>query len=376
MSLLSVQIVAPDSAHWADWIDGALSPDRDRQDMARSFHQRLLDQGKIPFLSWHHLEELLCIESDENARRRVAFLQSLPLIAWMRAPGDEAGLGGITDILASEAIAADQGSDAPSDVRDAVRQRLMRTGTAEEAIGSEAWVWEAVRPALLARRPHIGMVAALGGFRVTDDSQTVAQIAAQQLRTPEDRDRMLAAIHAKVFREALATDSRRSQEEALAMANAFITRVIAMAPADGISVRELVTSKYVAQGVDPDEIRDESLLSELSDLGTFRSHLRVVAENTGLSFDRLKRVKMNRLPSWLITNALRRFGQERVARPGSDVHDEHLAVLAAYTDQVFVDKRTHEDFRRVLQKAPDIASLVGTISKASRYGDITEVADS
>jgi hypothetical protein len=73
------------------------------------FHNELLDQGKIPFLSWHHLEELLGIEDDARASARIIFLQSLPLIAWMRFPQEPAGLGAITDILAAEAIAVDAG---------------------------------------------------------------------------------------------------------------------------------------------------------------------------------------------------------------------------------------------------------------------------
>jgi len=52
------------------------------------------------------------------------------------------------------------------------------------------------------------------------------------------------------------------------------------------------------------------------------------------------------------------------------VTDEHLAVLAAYSDILYVDKRTHQDFLRALQKTPDIAPLIGTVAKASRYSDL------
>lgn len=375
MGLITPQIIAPDTSQWANWLDDALGTEPDRRAAARGLHQQLLDQGKIAFLSWHHLEELLGIASDENARARVAYLQSLPLIAWMRFPDEEVGLGAIVDILAAEAIAVAEGCDDPADVRDHVRARLMRTGPAIDAIGNENWVWEVVRPHLLARRPHVGMVAALSGFSVFDMNQTLAQAAAQQVRSPEERKRMLVAIHAKVMREATEADPKRSPAEARAMADEFISRVLAMAPKQEVKVRDLLVSNFISQGLDPEEIRDEAPLSNLSLLVTFRQHLQVVAERTDLSFSQLKQVRMERLPSWLITDALRRHGQKRRVRPASDVLDEHLAVLAAYTDLLYVDRRTHEDFRRVRQKSPEVARLLCPIAKAKHYSDLLAADD-
>ena len=121
------------------------------------------------------------------------------------------------------------------------------------------------------------------------------------------------------------------------------------------------------QGVDEHEIRDDRTIAELSAHGTFRSQLMVVAEKTRLLFQRLKRVEMQSLPSWRIADALRRHGQERTKKPGSDVHDQHLAALAAYTYILFVDKRTMDDLRRVRQKQPELAALFGEIRKASDF---------
>ncbi|WP_142781901.1 hypothetical protein [Agrobacterium sp. T29] len=108
MMLLKAAIVAPDTSHWANWIDAAITPASPKGQIARDLYQRLLDQGRIPFLSWHHLEELLVVDDPANARARVAYLQSLPLLAWMRMSGERI-LGGIVDILAAEAIAYDSG---------------------------------------------------------------------------------------------------------------------------------------------------------------------------------------------------------------------------------------------------------------------------
>jgi 2-keto-4-pentenoate hydratase len=46
--------------------------------------------------------------------------------------------------------------------------------------------------------------------------------------------------------------------------------------------------------------------------------------------------------------------------------------LAAYTDALYVDKRTHEDFRRFISKEPELARLLGAICKAKTFTEMAE----
>jgi hypothetical protein len=337
MALVRPVIVAPDTSHWANWIDDALGPDASKRDEARRLHARMLERGRIPLISWHHLEELLCIESDGNARSRVAFLQSLPMVAWMRMPGANEGLGGIMEIMAGEALAFHSGCEDLIDVRDWVRTRLMRTGTVTQAIGRENWVWDVARPEMMARRPRMGMVSALSDLRPFDDAQTVGQLSRKVVRSPADRRAMLSKMHADATAQALPADQKRGADEARAMADGFLASMIEMEPPTGTSVRDLIVATHVAQGLDPEEIRDDCTIAELALLGTFRSQLRITARLANVPFERLKGVRMESLPSWRIGEALQRHGQKRTVRPGSDLHDQHLAVLAAYVDELFVD---------------------------------------
>lgn len=92
MNLVRPTIVAPDTAHWANWIDDALSKDAAKNKSASLLRARMLDAGRIPLLSWHHLEEMLCIDSEATPALR-----------------ERERLGAIVDILAAEAIAFDAG---------------------------------------------------------------------------------------------------------------------------------------------------------------------------------------------------------------------------------------------------------------------------
>lgn len=236
-------------------------------------------------------------------------------------------------------------------------------------------MWEVARPHFLERRVDAGTIAALSDLRTFDDSLTVGQVAPMPKRNADGLLRSIAATHGQAQREVMAADAKLEVTHAREMADNFISRAISNLPASDMSPRELVVSICVAQGVDPAELRDARRLSDLSTLATLRSQLRFVAELTDLPFHRLRLVRMEQLPSWRIVQALRKHGQQRTKRPGSNVADGRLAVLAAYTDTLHVDKRTHEDFRRVRQKETDIASLIGDVTKARHYSDLAvEVA--
>lgn len=364
-------IIAPDTSHWANWIDAAIGDDQANRQAARSLHGRLLHQGRVPLISWHHLEELFVVDEPANASARLSFLQSLPLIAWMTTPC-EPGLGGIVDILGAEAVAFDAGCQTLVEVRDHARSQLLRTGSGFDALGQEVRGWKVMRHVMMGRRLQLGMVSALSTMNTMDDLQTVGELSRQRIRPPAEMQQIMAAIHRNAFDRAKMSDPRRSDDEALTMADDFLCRVQVEMPTGDVPVRQLLVEICARQGIEEDEVHDDSTIAELSELGTFRSQLQVVAEMTGLSFEHLKRVRMDCLPSWRIAKALKCYGQDRRLKPGSDVHDQHLAVLAAYTDELYVDKRTHEDFRRVTHKEHELACLFGAIRKASLFGQLAE----
>lgn len=366
MALLEPKIIAPDSSHWAKWLDAVSAQNNDRRERARTLHARLLDQGRIPLLTWHHFEELLGGEDDASARARVSFLQSLPLVAYLRLPEDNFGLGSIVQVLAAEAIAASEGHRDLISIRDRARVLLLKTGTGKQAVGEEAWVWEVMRPIFRSRKGKTDMVAALGPLQTFDENRTIGELSKMASTSPSQRNAQLKRIHAQAFEQATRStggDAARARS----MADDFIARVVANMPPAELTVRELLVSALVNQGLDEDEIRDECVLADLSRLGVFRSQLRVVASETGRSFEALKKVSMEMLPSRVISEALKAHGQTRTLRPGSDLNDGYLGVLAAYCSILYVDKRTAEDFRRAKQKEPQLTGLIGEIAKAPDF---------
>jgi hypothetical protein len=366
LTIVESKIIAPDSSHWAMWLDATSARDVDRRQRARSLHSRLLDQGRIPLLTWHHLEELLGGEHDATAKARVAYLQDLPLVAYLRLDKDKIGLGSIVQVLAAEATAASEGHRDLISIRDRARELLLKTGSGTQAIGEEPWVREVMRPILRSRRDKIDTIAALRQVRTFDENRTIGELFKAEINSPAQRSARLKRIHAKAVQEATRSAGGNSLR-GRAMADDFMARVVANMPPPEITARELIVSILISQGLDEEEIRDDCILADLNRLGAFRSQLRVVASETGRSFDTLKKVSMEILPSRVIGDALKAHGQSRTRRPGSDLNDGYLGTLSAYCAVLYVDKRTAEDFRRALHKESRLTGLIGKIAKAADF---------
>jgi len=323
-----------------------------------------MEQGRIPLLSWHHLEELLGGKDDDTARARVAFLQGLPMLAYLRLDKDKAGLGSIVQVLAAEVIAASEGHGDLISVRDRARELLLKTGSGAQAIGEEAWVWEAVWPMLRSHKSKTDMIAALGPLQTFDENRTIGELARLAINPLDQMRAHLGRIYVQAL-QAAKQSTGGDGARARTMADDFIARVVPNMPSPGTTVREFLVSTLVGQGLDEEEVRDEHVLSDLSRLARFRSQLRVVASESGRSFEVLKKVPMDVLPSRIIGEALRAHGQSRLLRPGSDLNDGYLGVLAAYCAVLYVDKRTAEDFTRAQRKEPRLKGLIGEITKAA-----------
>jgi hypothetical protein len=317
-------------------------------------------------LSWHHLEELLSIADEAWARRRIEFIQSLPFVAYFRLPWDHEGLGSIVDVLSAETVAVLEGASDLISVRDRAKALLLRTGSGTEAIGGESWVWDVIRVGFLARREHAKLIMATTGLELFDENRTIGEISKGSIRPAAElreqasnvRDRIRAHIEARGDRE-IADHG--------AVAADFMGAVMEFVPPEGMTVRELLVLALTSQGVDEGEIGDDCLLCDLSKLAVHRSKLRVIAEKTGYSFARLKAVDMRLLPSWQLEEAFKRYGQDRPRRSGSDLVDGYLSSLAPYVQELYVDKRTAEDFRRMRANMPIFGSLIAHISKASDF---------
>jgi len=271
-------------------------------------------------------------------------------------------------VLAAEVCAASEGHSDLIAIRDRARELLINFGSGRQALGEDQRAWEDLRHALRARGDNKDLIAAFSPLQIFDENRMIGELYKGRINSAEQIQVQIERIRGMVLREAVQSTGGKIAKAHL-MADAFMRKVVAEMPSSVASVRDLLIGALVKQGVDESEIRDDCILADLSRLGVFRSQLRVIASKTGRSFEKLKTVPLGKLPSRLIIEALKRHGQVREKRPGSDVVDGHLAVLSAYCSVLYVDKRTAEDFRRVRQKEPYLNDSIGKIVKAATFDE-------
>lgn len=373
--LINSRLVTIDSSHWINLTKAARSASSAMREKAYAFPQRLLDRGYLLTLSWHHLEELLSIEDEAIAEARLAFIADLPHVAWVRSLDPAQALGSILDIAAAEVQAIAAGAATLSEVRDRAKATLIRHGSGLDALEPGLWVWRALRPEFIKRNHAVRRLTAIAPAKFTDGSATMASLLEGRMRSPEESRAMLAAMAKALGREISDRGDRRIQDPQ-EVADEFFEEVADMAPWRASSVWDFIVQTSAMRGLDADEIKRDMTIDEIGEICVFRSKLRTVAEKLDRPWDDFRRsIRMEQCPHWVIEDSLARHRQQELRREGGDLNDGYLAVLAAYVDHLYVDKRQAETFRRATSKVAALKPLIGGVRKAANYFDIPDQLD-
>ena len=372
---LALRLVALDSGLLANLSRDDFSRDIAARAKAMTFKKALTALGLVPLLTWHHLEELLRYKDLDVARARFRFLQSLPAVAWIAGYTDQGLPGSVVDILAYEVAAAVEHPELDaSAIRDLVRPKLCVFGSGEQMLAMiDEGRWEYLRVAFEEQEKRSRAIVAISRATHFDVSQErVSTFLNGKLRSPEDTARMLAWLR-RSLQDQIATRGDRRIDDPATIASDFMNEITSEG-LDLLNGPPEQRIRFLEQyGVYASDIGPDTRMIEVNELGTFRSQLKTANKYLQHPWESLiKVVTPPRIPSWLIVNGLRRHGQDLEERKGSDLTDSYLAVLAAYADYSFVDKRTNENFIRVFRHETQVKALVRHVDKGGLYFGVPE----
>lgn len=368
-SVRPVRLVALDSSQLGDLARDWFSPDPSRRLHARRFHNALTAQAAVPFLCFHHVEELLQHENDAVVTRRLSFLRSLPSLAWVRPADGRPGIGTIVDLLAWEALFArglpTQGAER---VSAAAKPSLVNFGSGAEAMASLETLWPVL--AALARERAVRsreIVAITAGAIPAAPDVRVSQLSAGSLLNPLEAQRSTVEMQERLANDIASRGDRRIGDPS-SVAEGFFERVRGEALSLYAPSSNPIIEDLRRRGIEGNDLAGDPTIGELIELMEYRGKREVVTEAFGLDCSMLRsRAAMRRLPTWMIERGLRTFGQRRMRNAGGDLTDRHLASLAPYADLVFVDKRTAEDVRRARAADRELMPLLSSVAKAGPY---------
>jgi hypothetical protein len=371
--LLRPKFVALDSSHLGAVAADKSTNDRTRLRRVEDFEKAFEESGSVLLLCWHHLQELFSHGREDIVAQRVAYLQSLPMVAAVTSFQKEDVIGTVVDVQSFEVAAAfnNPAADVLA-VRDEAAKSMFRLASGADLVRPFLQNWSELRKAFLERQPRNGEVVAISRSNFAGNSdEKIVDLLKGTVRAPEDIQRQFRRLHEK-----LSTDIKERGDKRIfnpdASSRTFLEEVrrlgLEAIRADNPALRILEVS-----GVDLSEIGPETTVGDVGNMAVFRRKLEVLNQYLGLPFEELKsRVKEDRLPSGIIHNAIARYHPDTAKWDGSELADRHLAILAAYADITTVDKRTHEASRQARQKSKAFASLVRRMERAGGYSEITE----
>jgi len=367
------KFVAPDSSHLGAVAADKATNDRTRLRRAEAFEKAFDESGSVLLLCWHHFQELFSHSREEIVAQRVAYLQSLPMVATVASFRKDDIIGTVMDLQCFEVDAAFKNPAADVvTVRDEAAKRMIRLTNGADLVRPFQQNWTELRQAFAERQPRNSEVVAISRSNFAGNSdQKIVDLLKGGLRAPEDIQRQFQRLHRNLSNDIRERGDKRIRDPEVS-SQTFLDEVqrlgMEVIRGDNPAVRILEIS-----GVALSEIRPETTVGDVGNMAVFRRKLELLNEQLNLPWPDLKaRAKEDRLPSGVIYNAIARYHPDTREWDGSELADRYLACLAAYADVTYVDKRTHEASRQARQKSPAFASLVRHIEKAGGYSEIAE----
>jgi len=352
-------------------------PERSCRDEARCFLARLQDLGVFVTFTLTHISELLRHGNEQVVRDRLAFLRTIPLIAWLR-PYDRSWFpGGPPDLLRRELHAVVHGSARNwREIVDNVRPQLWETGVGSEMFVEDDKFWSAIRSE--AERQH-KVETYVASVARTDPGQIMDMKLCDVVRLPkrprEDWDAYLRRF-ARVMQEQIEHHGDRrfdsSREAAVDFADKLLEDMKAIEEMGGDPVQRLLEFHDVPAG----SVSPEMTIGEVGELAVWGRRLEILATRLRPPVTvSIRNVPQDTLPSHVLERRLAsiQIKAERVS--GSDLGDVHVAPLVFYADGIQLDRRIQEFLNQVRRDEPKLASLMGQSFRSSDYSQIPRLFD-
>lgn len=365
------KFVALDSSHLGRIAGDTAAEDHARRQRARSFEEAMASTGSVLVLSWHHLEELFSHHRAEVIAERMAYVQSLPMVAAVSSFRNQGVAGAVVDIQSAEiAVAFNEPSADVVAIRDEVAKSIFRLCSGADLVRPLLPYWAELQHYFAERKQRNGEIVAISRSNFAKNSEEkIVELLKGKVRAPEDIQQQFARLHRNLSSDIRERGDQRIQDPERSSRD-FLDDVkrlgLQVVSGDNPARRILELS-----GIELSEIDSDTTVGDVGSMAVFRKKLALLNQNIGLPWAELKaRVTERRLPSGAISSAIARYHPDTHEWDGSELADRYLACLAAYADVTYVDKRTHEASRQAKQKSREFAAVVHRIEKDGEYSAI------
>ena len=336
----------------------------EKHEASRFFDQLHAGEHTVLMLR-EHLDEILSIDDEASARRRLSVVSKIKRVATFAPVDVPCGLAKATDVLLHEHSVAGQSDMSLGDIRDRVRASFLNHIDGEEAVWIHDYAWRAFRNGIHERkRAHSDHIAWHKGRISSDKSMKLSTYLASRIA---DRSAIQGNLRASLKRDIASLRSPKADRwtgDGKEFAKETYVPIMSISYEDGVAMiekeRDLARSYLARYG-------DEATLDE------FRTH-KIVSEVIGelwvASADRPRIspiVRVEKLPSRRVYDAVRRYHRLGGKWKGSEFVDWALAGAAIYADIGFVDGPVRAALTNACIAGELCDVLVRNVQKSRRF---------
>jgi len=350
------------------------SQNKKKSEKAHQVISHLNNEGYVPFLSFHHIREILQHQDDEVVFNRWSLIKKFPTVAWICSSVDENVLGSIVDLHELEVrLLLENKSDHLEKFANLVKSKYIKYSSGEEFIEHFELLYCQVRELGMIDIQRGKEIESLSHVRSKDvDNTRLSELFDSKLRTPEETKEFMKQFESDLV-ESLTREGDEKLSDPQDVAKSFVNEVLDEGEKLYSSNLTLYESFVKSAGVRLDQVTPKTTVGELGYLGVYNQKVKQILESLGVPEEREVELSPSEQISWIIWKHMDKAMKSGKRASGSNMEDRHMGILALFTDIFTADKRVHEYFRRLSRSEPSIYARMGEVVKLSKYSDLVAI---
>ena len=370
--MISPRLISIDTSIFGKLAKDFYSRNREKSDRAKETVKYLNESGLTPFITFHHIQEILQHENKGVVFERWSLISKFPTVAWLCSFEDSRVLGSIYDIHQLEVEHLLESPDPYFNVlRNKFKENLIQYCSGESFVEKFEQVYsEACQLGYMGvkRSKEIESISHLQDKKANDTK--LSELNNSVLRSPEEVMRYMSEYEKELVNN-LESRGDVKLEDSSKVAREFVEGVVSDAqPLYSSTSASLYESFVRNAGVRMDQVTPNTTVGELGYLAVYNSKMRQILKSLNVPESKAKDIFPNDSTTWVIWKYLDNFMKYEKRAHGSNMIDKHMSVLALYVDIFIVDKRVKECFRQLKNRNTVLSQGFGNIIKMASYSEL------
>ncbi len=341
-------------------------------DNAKDVVRFLNENGFIPFITIHHIQEILQHENEAIIFGRWSLISKFTTVAWMCSFEDNRALGSIYDIHQLEVKYLLESSDYDFEVLfKKFRENLIQYCSGESFVNKFEQVYSEAR--LLGymdskRNKEIESISHLQDKKVNDTK--LSELSNFKLKSHDEVIKYIGRYEKRLVSNLESIGDIKIRDPSR-VAREFVKSIISEAlPLYSNTSISLYESFVRNAGVRMDQVTPNTTVGDLGCLAVYNSKMRQILKSLNIPENKAKDISPCDSTTWVIWEYLDKSMKHEKRAHGSNMIDKHMSVLALYVDIFTVDKRVKEYFRQLKNKNASLGQRFCNIIKLANYADL------